>query len=95
MNKTVIVVCPEKHIGGMTASGLGWTDSGNKAAVGGISREFLQRVRVPVVSGRCIMRTTAKKNTSQVSKVEVGDVVCIATNEVKPPASKKKNCFFA
>jgi hypothetical protein len=45
MNKTVIVVCPEKHIGGMTASGLGWTDSGNKAVIGGISREFYQRLK--------------------------------------------------
>jgi hypothetical protein len=44
MKKSVIVVCPEKHLGGLTAGGLGWTDSGNKAVVGGLSREFYQRV---------------------------------------------------
>jgi hypothetical protein len=44
MNKSVIVACPEKHLGGLTAGGLGWTDSGNKAVVGGLSREFYQRV---------------------------------------------------
>jgi hypothetical protein len=44
MGKSVIVVCPEKHLGGLTAGGLGFTDSGNKAVIGGISREFYQRV---------------------------------------------------
>ncbi|MFC1633864.1 FAD-dependent oxidoreductase [Planctomycetota bacterium] len=45
MGKTVIIVCPEKHLGGLTAGGLGWTDSGRKEAVGGVSREFYQRVK--------------------------------------------------
>lgn len=44
MGKTVVIVCPDKHLGGLTAGGLGWTDSGNKNAIGGISREFYQRV---------------------------------------------------
>ncbi|HYZ83023.1 MAG TPA: FAD-dependent oxidoreductase, partial [Bryobacteraceae bacterium] len=44
MNKSVIVVCPELHLGGLTAGGLGWTDSGNKAVIGGLSREFYHRV---------------------------------------------------
>lgn len=33
-----------KHLGGMTSSGLGATDIGNKAAIGGISREFYREV---------------------------------------------------
>lgn len=44
MGKSVIMVCPEKHLGGLTAGGLGWTDSGNKAVIGGLSREFYHRV---------------------------------------------------
>jgi hypothetical protein len=44
MGKSVIMVCPEKHLGGLTAGGLGWTDSGNKDVIGGLSREFYQRV---------------------------------------------------
>jgi hypothetical protein len=44
MGKSVILVCPEKHLGGLTAGGLGWTDSGNKAVIGGLSREFYHRV---------------------------------------------------
>jgi hypothetical protein len=45
MGKTVVIVCPEKHLGGLTAGGLTWTDSGRKEAVGGISREFYQRMK--------------------------------------------------
>ncbi|UCG56558.1 MAG: FAD-dependent oxidoreductase [Phycisphaerales bacterium] len=45
MGKTVIIVCPDKHLGGLTAGGLGWTDSGRKEAIGGVSREFYRRVK--------------------------------------------------
>lgn len=45
MGKSVVLIEPGKHIGGLTSGGLGWTDSGNKAVVGGISREFYQRVK--------------------------------------------------
>jgi FAD dependent oxidoreductase len=41
---SVIIVCPEKHLGGLSASGLGWTDSGNKSVIGGLSLEFYKRV---------------------------------------------------
>jgi hypothetical protein len=45
MGKTAIIVCPEKHLGGLTAGGLGWTDSGRKEAVGGFAREFYRRIK--------------------------------------------------
>jgi len=45
MDKTVVIVCPDKHLGGLTAGGLGWTDSGRKEVIGGVSREFYQRVK--------------------------------------------------
>lgn len=44
MGKSVVMVCPERHLGGLTAGGLGFTDSGNKAVIGGLSREFYHRV---------------------------------------------------
>lgn len=44
MGKTVALVSPDKHLGGMTINGLGWTDSGNKAAIGGLGREFYHRL---------------------------------------------------
>ena len=42
--KSVIVVSPDKHLGGLTAGGLGWTDTGKKEAIGGLSRDFYHRV---------------------------------------------------
>lgn len=45
MGKTVILIEPSQHLGGLTSGGLGATDIGNKAAIGGISREFYRRVR--------------------------------------------------
>ena len=38
--KSVILVEPGKHLGGMTTGGLGHTDFGNKRVIGGISRTF-------------------------------------------------------
>lgn len=42
MGQSVIIVSPDKHLGGMSSSGLGFTDTGNKAVIGGIAREFYQ-----------------------------------------------------
>ena len=44
MNKSVILVSQYGHLGGMTSSGLGWTDLGSSAILGGISREFYHEV---------------------------------------------------
>ena len=44
MGKSVIIVGPDKHLGGLTSGGLGWTDTGNKAVIGGLAREFYHRV---------------------------------------------------
>jgi hypothetical protein len=44
MQKSVIVVSPDVHLGGLTSGGLGWTDTGNKEVIGGLSREFYHRV---------------------------------------------------
>ena len=42
--KSVLIVSPEQHLGGLTSGGLGFTDTGNKAVIGGLSREFYHRV---------------------------------------------------
>ena len=44
MGKSVIVVSPDKHLGGLSSGGLGFTDSGRKEVIGGISREFYHRL---------------------------------------------------
>jgi len=45
MGKSVVVVSPDKHLGGLSSGGLGWTDSGRKEVVGGVAREFYQRIK--------------------------------------------------
>src|SRR5256886_6061093 len=44
MGESVVIAEFGNHLGGMTSGGLGATDIGNKAAIGGISREFYHRV---------------------------------------------------
>src|SRR5438477_9172 len=44
MGKSVVVVSPDKHLGGLSSGGLGFTDTGNKAVIGGLAREFYHRV---------------------------------------------------
>ena len=44
MGKTVIIVGPDKHLGGLSSGGLGFTDSGDKSVIGGLSRNFYHRV---------------------------------------------------
>lgn len=44
MGKSVIVVSPDTHLGGLSAGGLGFTDTGNKSVIGGLAREFYHRV---------------------------------------------------
>lgn len=42
--KDVVLISPTEHLGGLTSSGLGWTDLGTSSILGGISREFYHRV---------------------------------------------------
>jgi hypothetical protein len=44
MGASVVVVSPDRHLGGLSSGGLGYTDSGNTASIGGLAREFYRRV---------------------------------------------------
>ncbi|WP_438479302.1 FAD-dependent oxidoreductase [Oleiharenicola lentus] len=44
MGKTVVLLEPGQHLGGLTTGGLGATDAGHRYTVGGIAREFYRRV---------------------------------------------------
>lgn len=44
MDKSVVIVSPTDHLGGLTAGGLGKTDSGDTDAIGGLSHAFYQRI---------------------------------------------------
>lgn len=44
MGKSVVIINPNEHIGGLTSGGLGQTDIGNKHAVTGLSKEFYRKL---------------------------------------------------
>ncbi|WP_432327105.1 FAD-dependent oxidoreductase [Mucilaginibacter sp. P25] len=44
IGKTVILIEPGKHLGGMSSGGLGYTDIGNKYVVTGLARDFYRRI---------------------------------------------------
>jgi hypothetical protein len=44
MGKSVVVIEDHEHLGGMSSSGLGWTDYGNAKAIQGAAREFYRRL---------------------------------------------------
>lgn len=44
LGKSVLLIEPGKHLGGLTSGGLGYTDIGNKYAITGISRQFYRRM---------------------------------------------------
>src|ERR1044072_9476218 len=44
LNRSVVLLEPGPRIGGITTSGLGFIDIGNKSAIGGLAREFYRRV---------------------------------------------------
>jgi hypothetical protein len=45
MDRSVVLVSPMEHLGGLTSSGLGRTDTGDTSTIGGLSREFYRRVK--------------------------------------------------
>jgi hypothetical protein len=42
--RSVVLVSPTPYLGGLTTSGLGWTDLGSDSILGGLSRDFYTRV---------------------------------------------------
>ncbi len=45
MGKSVVLIEPTHRLGGLTSGGLGQTDIGNKAAIGGLARDFYRAIR--------------------------------------------------
>ncbi|MBN2412836.1 FAD-dependent oxidoreductase [candidate division KSB1 bacterium] len=45
MGAAVVLIEPGTHLGGLTSGGLGKTDTGDKSVIGGLSRDFYQRLK--------------------------------------------------
>jgi hypothetical protein len=44
MGKSVVLISPEKHLGGITSNGLGWVDINNFKIVGGLTWKYFNKV---------------------------------------------------
>jgi hypothetical protein len=44
LGKSVILVSPDTRLGGLSANGLGFSDTGNSKVIGGLAREFYHRL---------------------------------------------------
>jgi hypothetical protein len=44
MGKSVVIVSPDIHLGGLSSGGLGFTDTGDKTVIGGLARDFYHRL---------------------------------------------------
>lgn len=44
LGRDVVLLSPDVHLGGLSSSGLGWTDSGEKRVIGGLARAFYGRM---------------------------------------------------
>ncbi|KAF4460313.1 hypothetical protein FALBO_12912 [Fusarium albosuccineum] len=75
MKKTVAIVFPGNTIGGLTASGLGWTDSKNGNAIGGIAREFYGKVYAHYRKSGAWKRETRSKYISRKIGAQPGPAI--------------------
>ena len=65
MGKSVVLIEPTRRLGGLTTGGLGQTDIGNKAAIGGIAREFYQRGSQALRRSGCLEMADARRISRQ------------------------------
>ena len=74
MGKTVVLVEPGNHLGGMTSGGLGATDIGNKAAIGGLGREFYHRIAQHYARPEAWRFETAENYAKRAGRSDLSDL---------------------
>jgi hypothetical protein len=45
LGRSVLIIEPTRHLGGMTSGGLGWIDQGRASAIGGSTKQFFDGIR--------------------------------------------------
>lgn len=45
LGRSVLVIEPTRHVGGMTSGGLGWVDYGRASTIGGLTKQYFDDVR--------------------------------------------------
>jgi len=77
---SVVLISPDKHLGGLSSSGLGWADVGDVAGIGGLSREFFHRVWLhynePSAWSNCVVPSRVAAQT-QVGKDDANQLMYV------------------
>ena len=45
LGRSVLLIEPTRHVGGMTSGGLGWIDFGRASTIGGLAKQFFDAIR--------------------------------------------------
>src|ERR1700744_5021733 len=45
LGRSVVLIEPTRHVGGMTAAGLGWVDFGRASSIGGATKKYFDSIR--------------------------------------------------
>lgn len=84
MGKSVLLISPTDHLGGMTSSGLGWTDLGNLNTIGGLSREFYKALFRYYENSNAWKQETKAEFVARVQKGNQWDRVMLPRNGIMP-----------
>lgn len=94
LGKSVALLSLNHHVGGLTASGLGVTDIGvgnNTSYIGGISREFYQRVGAAYGSGNLVIWFEPHVAENVFRQMLAGTSVALYTNKLLASATLVSN----
>jgi hypothetical protein len=54
LDRSVLLVEPTRHLGGMTSGGLGWIDFGRASTIGGLTKKYFDDVRAYYAAGKIL-----------------------------------------
>ena len=84
MGKSVLLISPSAHLGGLSSSGLGWTDLGKSNTIGGLSLEFYQSLNKYYESKDAWRQETREEFISKVKEGNQWDRVMLPRDGMMP-----------
>ncbi len=79
MNRSVVLIQPERHLGGLTTGGLGATDIGNKGAVGGLARTFYERIHAHYADAAAWVQESREEFLTRAGHGKSADPIAVHT----------------
>lgn len=75
MGRSVVLIEPSRHLGGLSSGGLGATDTGNTEAIGGVAREFYQRIHQHYAPKKARTQKTGDQATAKTDSTVDADAM--------------------